>query len=398
MLNITDLKTEQRKLPLFRLAFRPLFLFGTLFSVIALVLWGLFLTSPTIALQPYGGWLWWHGHEMLFGFVCAIIVGFLLTAVQNWTGIPGLSGWPLAGLFSVWLLARLLMLFPLLPGVLIAIIDVLFLPLAALVLARPVIASRNQRNLVFVPLLLLLAYTNAGSHYPIISSQGFALQWTLSTILTITLIMSVLGGRVIPFFTANATRTEKPQPLMALEVIAIGSVLLPLLYSLFTLDIAPNNGIGISFLIAVLAHTLRFARWQSWRTLDNPLLWSLHLAYLFIIAGFALLTAYHFGYAIPLTTALHGLTVGGMGLLILAMISRVSLGHTGRMLIVNRWIAISYAVLALAAIARLCAFFAPAFTIHLHVASIAAWVLGYLIFAVIYWPVLTQPRIDGRPG
>lgn len=164
MLNITDLKQEQKKPPIFRLAFRPFFLFGSLFSVVALMLWAVFLNNPALAWQPYGGWLWWHGHEMLFGFSLAIIVGFLLTAIQNWSGIPGLSGWPLVGLFSFWLTGRLLMLFPVVPGEIIAIVDTLFLPLAAYALGRPIVAAKLWRNLMFIPLLLLLAWKIGRAH------------------------------------------------------------------------------------------------------------------------------------------------------------------------------------------------------------------------------------------
>ncbi|MEZ5483229.1 MAG: NnrS family protein [Porticoccaceae bacterium] len=201
-----------------------------------------------------------------------------------------------------------------------------------------------------------------------------------------------------PFFTANATRTEKPQPLVWLEVLAIGSVVIPLFYSLGSGDIGTNKLVGGCFILATVSHTLRFARWQCWLTLNNPLLWSLHLAYLFIIVGFALLASYHLGFNITLTTALHGITVGGMGLLILSMISRVSLGHTGRMLIVSQWIVGAYVALAIAAVVRLVAPLATGYTTHMYLLSIAAWVAGYLIYAVVYWPVLTQPRLDGRPG
>ena len=398
MLNITDLKAEEKKPPLFRLAFRPFFLFSCVFSVIALILWGGHLSGTLQAIEPYGGWFWWHGHEMLFGFVCAIIVGFLLTAVQNWSGTPGLSGWPLAGLFLVWLLGRLFIALPVIPALLIAIIDVLFLPLAAFALARPVIATKLWRNMIFVPLLLLLAWTNYKTHSVLLNGNAFALLHTQSTILIITVIMAVLGGRVIPFFTANATRTPKPKPIKIIEVLAIGGLVAPLLFNLIIKDIAPNTIIGLFYLVAAIANLIRFSRWQFQLTFDNPLLWSLHLAYLFVCISLVMLAAYHFGLNMPLTTALHGLTVGAMGLLILAMISRVSLGHTGRMLIVGKWISGGYIALAVAAITRLLAPFITDNTTELHLISIAAWVLGYSAFVVIYWPVLTQPRVDGRPG
>ncbi|MEH6616695.1 MAG: NnrS family protein [Porticoccus sp.] len=398
MLNITDMKQEQKKPPIFRLAFRPFFLFGSLFSVLALLLWAVFLNDPTLTWQPYGGWMWWHGHEMLFGFSIAIIVGFLLTAIQNWSGLPGLSGWPLAGLFSFWLAGRLLMLFPIIPREIIAIIDTLFLPLSAAVLARPIVAAKLWRNLMFIPLFLLLAWTNGHSHYRLIGGDILSLPDTQTTILIITLIIVIMGGRVIPFFTANATQTPKPQPVLILELLSISSLGLAALFTLITGSLTPEPILGILFLLSAFTNAIRMGRWQGTITFGNPLLWSLHLAYLLIIISLGLLGAYHFGLAIPLSTALHGLTIGGIGLMILSMISRVSLGHTGRMLHVGIWITLGYGTMAVSTIVRV---IAPLITNHpspLYMVSIACWVFAYLAFLVIYWPVLTQPRVDGRPG
>ena len=405
MLSITDMKKEQKKPPIFRLAFRPFFLFGSLFSIIALILWAVFLNDPTVfiknstqAWQPYGGWFWWHGHEMLFGFSVAIIVGFLLTAIQNWSGLPGLSGWPLAGLFGVWVLARLFMVFPIVSGEVIAIVDILFLPLAAFVLAKPIIAAKLWRNLMFIPLLLLLAWTNGHSHYRLMGGDVFSLPDTQTTILIITLIIVIMGGRVIPFFTANATGTQKPQPLRALELLSVGSLGLATLFTLVTGSINAEPILGVLFLASAVANAIRVGRWQSMLTVDNPLLWSLHLSYLLIILSLGLISAFHFGLEIPLSSALHGLTIGGIGLMVLAMISRVSLGHTGRVLQVSALITLGYAALALSAIIRVVA---PLLSNHpssLYVVSAACWIFGYLAFVVIYWPVLTKPRIDGKPG
>tara|TARA_R110000822_G_scaffold159476_13_gene299308 strand:+ start:14191 stop:15387 length:1197 start_codon:yes stop_codon:yes gene_type:complete len=398
MLNITDMKQEQKKPPIFRLAFRPFFLFGSLFSVLALLLWAVFLNDPTLTWQPYGGWLWWHGHEMLFGFSIAIIVGFILTAVQNWSGLPGLSGWPLAGLFSFWLVGRLLMLFPIVPGEIIAIIDTLFLPLSAVILARPIVAAKLWRNLIFIPLFLLLAWTNGHSHHRLIGGDMLSLPDTQTTILIVTLIIVIMGGRVIPFFTANATQTQKPHPVLILELLSIVPLGLAALFTLVTGSLNAEPILGILFLLSAFTNAIRMGRWQGIITLGNPLLWSLHLAYLLIIISLGLLGAYHFGLTIPLSAALHGLTIGGIGLMVLAMISRVSLGHTGRMLQVGIWITLGYGALAISSIVRVVAPLISNQPSSLYMISIACWVFAYLVYIVIYWPVLTQPRVDGRPG
>lgn len=408
MINITDLKQEEKKPPLFRLAFRPFFLFGSFFSVIAISIWALFLMNPATQWQPMGGWFWWHGHEMLYGFCVAIIVGFLLTAVQNWSGIPGLSGKPLAMLFLLWALTRLLMLFPLLPVPVISILDTLFLPLAAVILARPIIAAKLWKNLMFIPLLLLLAWTNGLNHYQLHQGNTLSLPNTLDAILIITLIIVLMGGRVIPFFTVNALNLkfnslnqppiEKPQPVLIIELLAIIPLLLATLYSLASHNLGPELLLGALFLLSAAANAVRLSRWRSTLTLDNPLLWSLHLSYLFIVLSLGLMGLYHIGIDIPLTSALHGLTIGGMGLMILAMISRVSLGHTGRPLKVGRWIMLAYVAIAIATILRV---LAPLITYQLntwYLLGSICWVFAYMAFVVTYWPVLTKPRADGRPG
>jgi uncharacterized protein involved in response to NO len=398
MLNIIDRQQEDKTLPLFRLAFRSFFLFGSLFSVLALALWAIFLYNPTFMWQPLGGWYWWHGHEMLFGFVAAILVGFLLTAVQNWSGMRGLSGWPLALLFIIWLAGRLLMLFPVIPEIAIAVLDIIFLPIAAVTLGYPIVKAKLWRNLAFIPLLLLMAWTNGHVHYRLIEGEAFSLPDTQGTILLITLIIIVMGGRVIPFFTANAMGHKKSQPILALELLSIIPLLLVTLYSLITQNLQPEMHQGFLLLIAVLANAIRLGRWKSRLTLKHPLLWSLHLAYLFIILSLGLLTLYHFKLSIPLTSSLHGLTVGGMGLMILSMISRVSLGHTGRPLHVGTWMILGYIALMIATLTRVIPPLVTNQPILWYVLSSLCWLFAYISFIWIYWPVLTRPRIDGKSG
>ena len=225
-------------LPLFRLAFRPFFLGAALFSLIALSLWGSFWLNG-MSWTPYGGWLWWHAHEMLFGFVGAVIVGFLLTAVQNWTAQDSINGWPLAALFCLWLLARLLLLYPIAAiESILPWLDLAFLPVVAWVMGKLVLwRVRQYQNLVFVPVLLLLATSNAQMHWAVATGDAVSLykQAAHSGIFLIVLIMVVLGGRVIPFFTANATATIKTNPHPWIEIPSIASVAVLALLQLFGL-------------------------------------------------------------------------------------------------------------------------------------------------------------------
>jgi uncharacterized protein involved in response to NO len=410
MHKLVDPDEANRVLPLFRLAFRPLFLGGALFSLIALAFWAAFWLG-VLRWTPFGGWIWWHAHEMLFGFVAAIVIGFLLTAVQNWTGQPGISNWPLAGLFALWLLPRIFLLYPvdaiekLLPW-----LDLAFLPVAAWVLGRLVWRVRQFHNLVFVPVLLLLATTNAQMHWAVSQGDGaLARSASHSAIFIIVFLMVVMGGRVIPFFTANGTATARVLPHPLVEGMSLGLVgLLALLQLSGLVSFLPPLLIAGLFLLAGWLHFLRLLRWRPWITFREPLLWSLHLAYLFIVLGLFLCALRYAGWSIEVfsqftnqyATILHSFTIGGMGLLILSMMSRVSLGHTGRPLAVDLWIGVAFLCVAGAAICRVWLPLLSPTTSHYwsYLLSIGLWLLGYGLFVIYYQPVLSSPRVDGRAG
>lgn len=353
-MQITDLNTEQTILPILRLGFRPFFLLGSLFSAVALILWGLSLNG-VIALDYYGGANWWHTHEMVFGFTCAIIVGFLLTAVQNWTGQRGLHGKPLLLLVTIWLLGRLSLLFPnILGNLATAIIDISFMPLAALFLALPLIKVKQSRNLFFIPLLLLFSIANIEMH--LVANGLFNLQLqptTYACVLLVTFIISVMAGRVTPMFTANGTQTDKVASIELLEKIANGSLLIILLtYLLHPFFSVSNTVYAILFAIAAVSQMVRWLRWKPWITLSVPLLWSLHIAVMFIWLGLFALALSFVIPTLPSNHMWHILTVGGMGGLILAMISRVSLGHTGSPLVVPGLMPFAFMMISFAALIR----------------------------------------------
>ena len=218
MINITDAAKEDAITPIWRQAFRPFFLGGALFSLLAILLWSLFL-SGKLVFTPYGNPVFWHSHEMLFGFVCAIIVGFLLTAVQNWTGLRATNGVPLMMIFLLWLAARVLMATNLVPNpMLIAALDVAFLPACALLMAKLVIKAGNKRNLFFVPVLLLLAAFNGLSHAGVVLGNAEWVNWShRSVVFLIVAIITVVAGRVIPMFSANGTGTQRVAPTPRLD-------------------------------------------------------------------------------------------------------------------------------------------------------------------------------------
>lgn len=401
MMQITDLATEQKMLPLLRQAFRPMFLFGAAFSAIAMLLWGLILGGQ-LKIQPVGQVLFWHSHEMLFGFACAIVIGFLLTAVQNWTALRAPHGKSLLLLTLLWLSGRLLLLFGQgLPLWLVAAVDLSFLPLAAWLLAKPLLAVKQYRNLFFVPVLLLLTACNLIMYLGLFLGRYDLQQLgSLNAIWLITLLMAIVGGRVIPMFTANGTKTPKVEALVWLDRAALGSLWLIFVLHFFSLaSLLPASLLSALFALSALLTAIRCARWKIWLTFRVSLLWSLHLAYWFIPLGLALFALRYAGFAISQSIALHALTAGAMGSMILSMMARVSLGHSGRLLQPKQIMAWAFLLVALAGISRtLLIWLLPAHTFSLLWLGIACWVLAYACYVLVYFPVLTTPRADGRPG
>jgi uncharacterized protein involved in response to NO len=399
-LNVDNSRIALAITPLLRLAFRPLFLGGTLFSVIAIGWWTYFWLSP-FNWSPYGGPVWWHGHEMLFGFAAAIVVGFLLTAVQSWTGVIGLRGKPLAVLAVIWLSARLLLAFETgLPDWLIATVDISYLFLATIAMAYPVIKVKQWHNLMFVPLLLTLTVFNAGSHWAVITQHAqLALQLLHGTILLFVLIIAVLGGRVIPAFTANTTGCIKALPIKWLEAVSIMSIMAMVLIASTGFGIVPSLVLLFVSSLAAITNGWRFLRWGFQHSSTEPLLWSLHLAYAFIPLGFIALALHAAGLMDNASAALHCFTVGSIGGMILAMTSRVTLGHTGRPLKPHRLLRWAYVFIIIAAIVRVVL---PAWLPQLAFWGIGLagllWVIAYGIYVFFYAPMLVTARADGRPG
>ncbi|MGI2024094.1 NnrS family protein [Shewanella glacialipiscicola] len=390
MLNIDDPAHLQPQIALFRLGFRPFFLFASLFSVLALGIWGGFLSGMSllpVSLNP----LWWHGHEMIFGFVCAVVAGFLLTAVQNWTGQPGVKGPMLIGLFGVWLLPRLLFLVPAaVPFKLIMFIDLLFLPLTAVLIAHSVIRVRQWRNFVFIPIFTLLTLMNALSYYGVLTNR---FDWVniglYGAVILMSTIVALLGGRVIPFFTEKATQWQRQSSIPALEWLSFISLAALVVSIVLQNDLFIRITAGISSLVLLL----RWHRWgwhASWRV---PLLWSLQLSYVCIPLGLALIA---FGF--PLSVGMHSITVGGLGGMILAMMARVSLGHTGRTLQPPSLMPYCFALMLLAVLLRVLAGIFPLWSSLLLLSTIICWLVAFGCFCLYYGPMLCQARIDGRPG
>lgn len=401
MMQITDLEKEQQITPILRLGFRPFFLFGSIFGVISILLWILMLRG-VVAFNPLGGMHWWHIHEMVFGFGCAITVGFLLTAVQNWTGIRGVQGKPLLFLVVLWLLGRTLVLFPSIAGSTVTLlVDISFLPISAYILGRPIIAIKQYRNLFFIPLLLLFTLANLEMHLSLTFPSTFLYQPSSYTgVVLILLLMSVISGRVVPMFTANGTNTPKASPSPVLDKLAS----VPLALTMFMLLLHPilsfnTNAFGALLIFAGVFQTIRWIKWKPWVTLGTPLVWALHSGLKFISFGLILLGLSYFIADIPSNHIWHLLTIGGIGGLIIAMTSRVSLGHTGRPLTPPKSMSFAFLCIAISAMFRTFGPWGlPEKTAMFIDMSGFFWMIAFVLFVYHYAPMLLSPRADKRPG
>ncbi len=383
--------------PLWRLGFRPFFLAGGLFALFAVPLWLAALNGGLAGWQPAGGWLAWHRHELLFGFALAIIAGFLLSAVQTWTGQPGLHGRPLALLAGLWLAARLAWLGDL-PLALLAPLELAF-PLAlAAIMGRSLWRARQKRNYPIVLVLLLLAAVDAVAIAGLANAnEGLQRQGVLAGVWLVAAMMGLIGGRVIPFFTQRGLgRVEgvKPWPWLDLLVL-LGSALVAVLYAAGS-ALTANSAVGALFALLAGGHAVRLARWYDpgiWRV---PLLWSLHLAYAWLALACLGMALWHLGLPGNPSQPLHALTVGAMGGLILAMVARVSLGHTGRPLTPPAGMTLAFVLIQLAGLSRVLLIeLWPLAGLWL---AAACWALAFALFARGYGPMLCRARVDGHPG
>lgn len=379
------------RVALFALGFRPFYLLAALFALLAIPAWMLVLAG--VLTPPLAG-VWWHAHEMLFGFAVAVIVGFLFTAGRNWTGLPTPSGRPLAALAAVWLAGRLAMALD--GGVVAAAIDLAFLPLAAFALARVLVKARSKRNYFLVAMLSLLTLANLCFHllrFGVVGGDPLvAIHFALALVVV---IETAIAGRVVPMFTANALRGIHQWQHPRLNIAAIVATALALV--LWASGVAGALA-GALALVAALLQAVRCAGWNPRAALAKPLLWILHLSHLWIPVGLALLAAAQWGW-LPRSAGIHALGIGATAGLILGMITRTALGHTGRMLESGKVEAAAYVLIQAAAAARvltLAAFPALAL-VGIQVAAVA-WTLAFLLYLVRYAPMLIRARVDGREG
>ncbi len=373
--------------------FRPFFLAAGLWSAVALTMWIVMLEAGATLPSRFDP-LAWHVHEMLFGFVMAAIAGFLLTAIPNWTGRLPVSGGPLALLAALWSLGRIASLISAtLPPWLAVTADLSFPVVLVGVVAREIIAGRNWRNLPMVAAIIVLGIANLLMHleaYDIDVPPG--LGWRLGLAAVIVLV-SVVAGRVIPSFTRNWLAKRQSSNLPAaygwIDRIALGALQVGLILWTFSPQFRP---IGLLLLLAAAINLYRLLLWRGAATIAEPLLLALHVGYAWLVFGIALLGLSTLGVDLPPSVAIHALTAGAIGTMILAMMTRATRGHVGRELSADRITSLIYVLVTLAAITRVAAALATVWTMPLLVVSACFWIAAFGGFVVAYGPMLLLPR------
>jgi len=381
--------------------FRPFFLLGSLYAAISLAAWLLIFAG---AWELSGRWPapYWHGHEMLFGFAVTAIAGFLLTAVPTWTDTPRLGGWPLAGLAAAWLAGRVaLWLGAVLPGEFVALIDMVFLPLLAIAIGRPIWRSRARRNYPVVGVLLALSLANLGLHLGVLGDAPGAVRRCLLLALYLVLVLiTIISGRIVPLFTRNALRGRGLDfPLQSNRFVEWA--LVPAMAGAVALAVLRegSGAAGMANLGCAALLVLRQAFWQPHRTLGQPILWVLHVGHGWLAIGFACTGIAWLTPSFPASTALHAFSAGAIGTIVIGVMSRVALGHTARAIEASPATVVAYALVILGGAIRV---FGPLALPGSYRATVlwagCCWAAGYLLFAGQALATLTRPRIDGQPG
>lgn len=382
--------------PILSAGFRPFFLLGALYAGLSILVWvpafhgRLEIASSFVPRD-------WHIHEMLYGFLSAVVTGFLFTAIPNWTGRLPLRGLPLLGLVLLWIAGRIVVTFSAYTGWLPAmLVDVSFLAVVVLAAAREIAAGKNWRNLPVVGIVSFLLIGNIAFHLEarVVVMADISIRIGVAVIV---LLLSLIGGRIIPSFTRNWLVRENPGRLPVPFARFDKMVLVMTVAALLLWVVNPMDDVTALFaLVAGLLHLVRLLRWAGDRTMREGLLLILHIGYVFVPVGFLLVAAAVFN-DLPASAGLHAWMVGAAGVMTLAVMSRATLGHTGQALHASKATLAIYALIIAAALLRLAAVLVPGVVPLLHTAALA-WALAFIGFAVVYSPLLIGYRKKKRPG
>ncbi|MBL1436713.1 MAG: NnrS family protein [Rhodobacteraceae bacterium] len=384
---------------IFSLGFRPFFFGAGLWAAVAMAIW-VFSLAAGLDVPSHLSGVDWHLHEFVFGYTSAVIAGFLLTAVPNWTGRMPVMGWPVAALAGLWLAGRVVLLFSAyLPLLLAPLIDLSFIAVLALIIAREIIAGKNWRNLKVLIILALIGGANGVFHYEAYFSAGFDGYGIRAGVALIIMMIMVVGGRIIPSFTRNwlmrQPKGRLPAPMGKFDQVTMLVSAVALAHWVVFPELAATRPMAA---LAGLLNFVRLFRWAGWRTLSEPLIAILHIGFIFIPYGFLTIAAGDFlpGWSrasqIP-----HAFTAGAIGLVTLAMLTRTSLGHSGRPLAASKTVTAIYAFVLLGVLTRVAGEVFPDVEPLLHVAA-TFWILGFGLFAVAFVPIFFKPRVQKTPN
>mgnify|MGYP001218268337 CR=1 FL=1 len=390
---ITEIKRKAEAGPtILQHSFRPFFMAAGFWAMLAVPFWLLSYAGILVLPDEFDALLW-HQHEMLYGFAGASIAGFVLTAVPNWTGRLPVSGGRLAVLVAFWLAGRVGFLSAAWIGPLAtAVLDLAFLTTLAVMIGRELVAGKNWRNL---PVLVIISFITLGNWLVHIEANGIAdtaeIGIRLSTFV-LALLVALIGGRIVPSFTRNwlvrKGVTALPAPIGRFDAIA----LVVLIIFVIAKVVQPDH--PMTAYLAVLTgflHAVRLLRWKGWAVVSEPLMWVLHLGYAWLVVALILIGLTGLTDFLSPTSAIHALTAGAFGTMILAMMTRASLGHTGRELKASAGTTAIFVLITIAAVLRVAAPELGEWAIWL---AGGAWTLGYGLFSVLYFPVFTQPRVQ----
>lgn len=387
--------TSPKQMSLFALGFRPFFLCAGFSALLLLAAWVCMLEGWIPFVSYYHSGSIWHAHEMLFGYTAAVITGFLLTAVRNWTGIETPTGAALAALTGLWLAGRIAPILPL-PDVAIAATNVAFFPALALSLYRPLWHGPNPLNRVFLALLAAMTVASVLVQLQSIGVTRDTAPQGIRLMLDVTLLtLLVVSGRVMPFFTERGVAGARLQSRVPVERLTF--ILAPLW--LVANLLLPSSALAGTIALALsMVQAMRLVGWYDSRVWSVPILAVLYAGYVWLILGLALDGLAGMG-RLPPFPALHALTVGAIGGFTLGMMARVSLGHTGRPMCSSMLTNLAFILLNVAAFFRVfMALFFPAKYADWILLSGTLWALAFAMFLWVYVPILIAPRVDGRPG
>ncbi|MBD3669446.1 MAG: NnrS family protein [Gammaproteobacteria bacterium] len=385
---------EANRLVPFALGFRPFFLLAGLSAVLLMLNWVMGFISGVSVSTQYPGTAW-HAHEMIYGYTTAVIAGFLLTSVRNWTGMQTATGGWLAALALLWLAGRILPLFPGISNMWLAVVDLAFLPALALAIAIPIVRARQWRNLFLVPMLLLLAAGNLLFHLGVMARMAFGVEYAEHVGFgVIILLIVIIAGRVVGFFMQRGLHNADVKQWYWADTLAIGGTLAYVVLQFFL----QGMPLAIIAALAAIGHLARLIGWYQHAMWKVPLLWVLYVGYTWVFIGFILLGLETLHW-VNESLAVHSLTAGAIGTMTLGMMARVSLGHTGREMKSHWSLDLAFVLITAAALVRV---FLPMLYPVLLLSAIkwsgVLWALAFTLFVIVYAPKLLKARIDGMPG